>query len=116
MAFLIITFDQIGGIARPISCMKKFVVLLLVVAGLAFVAPLTARAGVHFAFGFPLPLPFPVFYGPAYYGAGPSYYGAPYYGYGYGYGYPGAYFYGRYGPYWRHRYYYRHPYYRHWNR
>ena len=44
--------------------MKKFVVLLVVVAGLAFVAEPTARAGVHFAFG--LPVPVPVFYGPGY--------------------------------------------------
>ena len=73
--------------------MKKFFVLLMVVAGLAFVAEPTARAGVHFVFG--LPIPVPIFYGPGYYDAGPYYYGAPYYGYGYGY----------YGPYWRHRYY-----------
>ena len=75
--------------------MKKLVVLLLVVAGLAFLAEPTARAGVHFVFG--LPIPVPVFYGPGYYGPGPYYYGSPYYGYGYGYGY--------YGPYWRHGYY-----------
>jgi hypothetical protein len=75
--------------------MKKLVVLLLVVAGLAFIAEPTARAGVRFAFG--LPIPVPVFYGPGYYGPGP-YYGGPYYGYGYGY-------YGHYGPYWRNRYY-----------
>jgi hypothetical protein len=75
--------------------MKKFVILLVVVAGLAFVAEPTARAGVHFAFG--LPIPVPVFYGPGYYG---GYYGpGPYYGpYGYGYGYG-------YGPYWRRGYY-----------
>ena len=63
--------------------MKKLVVLLLVVAGLAFLAEPTARAGVRFVFG--LPLPVPVFYGPGYYGPGPYYYGSPYYGYGYGY-------------------------------
>ena len=80
--------------------MKKFFVLLMVVAALAFVAEPTARAGVHFSFG--LPIPVPVFYGPGYYGGGPYYYGggpyyygAPYYGYGYG----------SYGPYWHHRYY-----------
>jgi hypothetical protein len=74
--------------------MKKLVVLLLVVAGLAFLAEPTARAGVHFVFG--LPIPVPVFYGG-------GYYGAPYCGYGYGTGYyPGyGYYYG--GPYWRHR-------------
>lgn len=88
--------------------MKKLVVLLVVVAGLAFLAEPTARAGVRFAFG--LPIPFPVFYGPAYYGPGPYYYGygAPYYGYGY---YPGRYYYGH-GPYWRNRYYYGQRYYR----
>ena len=77
--------------------MKKLVVLLLVVAGLAFVAAPTARAGVHFSFG--LPIPVPVFYGPGYYGA-PYYYGygGPYYGYGGGY-------YRYYRPYWRNRYY-----------
>jgi hypothetical protein len=86
--------------------MKKLVVLLLVVVGLAFLAEPTARAGVRFAFG--LPIPFPVFYGPGYYGPGPYYYGygAPYYGYGY----PG-YYYGHYGPYWRNRYYYGRGYY-----
>jgi hypothetical protein len=84
--------------------MKKLVVLLLVVVGLAFLAEPTARAGVRFAFG--LPIPFPVFYGPGYYGAGPYYYGAPYYGYGY---YPGGgYYYGHHGPYWRNRSYYGH--------
>jgi hypothetical protein len=73
--------------------MKKFVVLIFVVAGLAFLSEPTARAGVHFAFGFPIP--FPVFYGPGYYDP------YPYYGY-----YPGyAYYGGYYGPYWRHRYY-----------
>jgi hypothetical protein len=108
-------FDRIGGSTRPIFCMKKFVVLLLVVAGLAFVAEPAARAGVHFSFGFPIPVPF--VYGPGFYGPGPYYYyGAPYYGapyYGYGYG--GYY----YRPYWRHRYYdgryYGHPYYGHWH-
>ena len=30
---------------------------------------------------------------------------------GYGYGYPGGYYYGHYGPYWRHGYYYGHRYY-----
>jgi hypothetical protein len=99
--------------------MKKFVVLLAIVAGLAFVAEPTARAGVRFAFG--LPIPVPVFYGPAYYGPGPYYYGSPYYGYGYGYGYgyPGGYYYGHYGPYWRNRFYYGHRFYggryRHWH-
>jgi hypothetical protein len=86
-------FDRIRVIIVQYS-MKKLVVLLLVVAGLAFVAEPTARAGVHFVFG--LPIPVPVFYGP-------GYYGGPYYG-GYGY-YPGyGYYYG--GPYWRHRYFY----------
>jgi hypothetical protein len=89
--------------------MKKFAVILAVVAGLAFVSEPTARAGVHFAFG--LPIPVPVFYGPSYYGPDPYYYGSPYYGYGYGYGYPGGYYYGHYGPYWRHRHYYGHRYY-----
>ena len=42
--------------------MKKFVVLIFAIAGLAFLSEPTARAGVHFAFGFPVP--FPVFYGP----------------------------------------------------
>jgi hypothetical protein len=97
--------------------MKKLVVLLFVVAGLAFLAEPTARAGVHFAFGFPIPVP--VFYGPDYYyGPGPYYYGRPYYGYGY---YPGYYYGSYYGPYWRHRYYYgyygqRGGFYRHWRR
>jgi hypothetical protein len=97
--------------------MKKLVVLLFVVAGLAFLAEPTARAGVHFAFGFPIPVP--VFYGPDYYyGPGPYYYGSPYYGYGY---YPGYYYGGYYGPYWRHRYYYgyyghRGGFYRRWRR
>src|ERR1700730_30231 len=82
--------------------MKKFVVLIFAVAGLAFLSEPTARAGVHFAFGFPVP--FPAFYGPGYYD---SY---PYYGY-----YPGyAYYGGYYRPYWPHRYYngyYGHRYY-----
>ena len=74
--------------------MKKFVVLIFAVAGLAFLSEPTARAGVHFAFGFPIPVP--AFYGPGYYDP------YPYYGY-----YPGyAYYGGYYGPYWRHRYYY----------
>ena len=74
--------------------MKKFVVLIFAVAGLAFLSEPTARAGVHFAFGFPIPVP--AFYGPGYYD--------PYSYYGY---YPGyAYYGGYYGPYWRHRYYY----------
>ncbi|HYY26454.1 MAG TPA: hypothetical protein VE860_00825 [Chthoniobacterales bacterium] len=64
--------------------MKKLVLLLFTVAGVAFVFEPTARAGVHFAFGFPIP--FPVFYGPAY----------PYYGYYPGYVYYGGY-YGNYG-------------------
>jgi hypothetical protein len=97
--------------------MKKLVVLLLVAAGLAFLAEPTARAGVHFVFGVPLPVP--AFYGPGYYyggpgpyygGPGPYYYGSPYYGY----------YYGAYGPYWRSRYYYgnrfyRGPHYRYWH-
>src|SRR5438132_12367621 len=89
--------------------MKKLVVLLLVVAGLAFLAEPSARAGVHFFFG--LPIPVPVFYGPDYY-YGPApyyYYGPPYYGYGY---YQGYYYRGYYGPYWRHRYFYGPRYYR----
>jgi hypothetical protein len=74
--------------------MKKFVVLIFAVAGLAFLSEPTARAGVHFAFGFPIPVP--AFYGPGYYDP------YPYYDY-----YPGyAYYGGYYGPYWRHRYYY----------
>jgi hypothetical protein len=83
-----------------ILAMKKLVVLLFVVAGLAFLTEPTARAGVHFFFGFPIPVP--VFYGPGYYGPGPYYYG----GYGPYYGYPGYYYGGYYGPYWRHGYYY----------
>jgi hypothetical protein len=84
---------------------KKLVVLLFVVAGLAFLAEPTARAGVQFAFAFPIPVPF--FYGPGYYyGPGP-YFGPPYYGY--------------YGPDWRPWYYYGPRYYhrrfyRHWRR
>ena len=74
--------------------MKKLFLLLLALGGLSLLFQPTARAGVSFAFGFPIP--FPVFYGPGYYG--PYYYGSPYYGYGY-YG-------GYYGPYWRNRYYY----------
>ena len=74
--------------------MKKFVVLIFAVAGLAFLSEPTARAGVHFAFGFPIPVP--AFYGPGYYDP------YPYYDY-----YPGyAYYGGYYRPYWRHRYYY----------
>lgn len=95
--------------------MKKFFLLFLALAGLSLLFEPTARAGVSFAFGFPIP--FPVFYGPGYYG--PYYYGPPYYGY-----YPGyAYYGGYYGPYWRGgyyhgyyggRYYYR-GYYGHWH-
>ena len=81
--------------------MKKFVVLIFAIAGLAFLSEPTARAGVHFSFGFPVP--FPAYYGPGYYDPY-SYYGYPGYGY---YGYPGyGYYGGYYGPYWRHRYYY----------
>jgi hypothetical protein len=88
--------------------MKKFFLLFLALAGLSLLFEPTARAGVSFAFGFPIP--FPVFYGPSYYG--PYYYGPPYYGY-----YPGyAYYGGYYGPYWRggyyHGYYGRRYYYR----
>jgi hypothetical protein len=73
--------------------MKKFVVLIFAIVGLAFLSEPTARAGVSFAFG--VPIPFPVFYGPSYYSP------YPYYGY-----YPGYAFYGRpYGPYWRQRFY-----------
>ena len=79
--------------------MKKFVVLIFAVAGLAFLSEPTARAGVSFAFGFPIP--FPIFYGPGYYNP------YPYYGY-----YPGyAYYGGYYGPYWRRGNYYGRGYY-----
>jgi hypothetical protein len=92
-SFLLIEFAQSSSKLN----MKKLVVLLLVIAGMAFLLEPTARAGVRFVFG--LPIPVPVFYGPGYYGPGPyyygGYYGGPYYGYGYG----------GYGPYWRHRYY-----------
>jgi hypothetical protein len=36
---------------------KKFVVLVFAIAGLAFLSEPTARAGVSFAFGFPIPIP-----------------------------------------------------------
>ena len=73
--------------------MKKYVVLIFAIAGLAFLSEPTARAGVNFAFGFPVP--FPVFYGAGYCN--------PYVNYGF---YPGFAFYnGYYGPYWRNRYY-----------
>jgi hypothetical protein len=94
--------------------MKKLFLLLLALAGLSLLFEPTARAGVSFAFGFPIP--FPVFYGPGYYN--PYYYGPPpYYGY-----YPGYAYYGGYGPYWRGRYYayygrryYGRGYYGHWH-
>jgi hypothetical protein len=86
---------ELAGSSSNILVMKKLFVLLLVIAGLAFVTAPPAQAGVHFVFGLPVPVPF--FYGPSYYGPGP-YYGAPY-GYGYGYGYYGH------GPYWRRGYY-----------
>ena len=54
--------------------MKKFVVLIFAIAGLAFLSEPTARAGVHFSFGFPVP--FPAYYGPGYYDPY-SYYGYP---------------------------------------
>jgi hypothetical protein len=76
--------------------MKKFVLLILAIAGLALISEPSARAGVNFVFGFPVPpIPVPVFYGPGYYNP------YPYYGYS-----PGVAFYGRFnGPYWRNRYY-----------
>jgi hypothetical protein len=64
--------------------MKKFVVLVFAIAGLAFLSERTARAGVSFAFGFPIPVP--VFYGGRYYNP------YPYYGYS---------GFASFGPYWR---------------
>jgi len=67
--------------------MKKILVLLAIVFGVALLGQPKAQAGVFI--GLPIPLPVPVFYGPAYY--------------------PGGYYYGPRGyayyprPYWRHR-------------
>lgn len=79
--------------------MKKLVVLAFVIAGLAFLSEPPARAGVSFAFGFPIPIP--SIDGPMYYNL------YPYYNYFPGYAYYGGY----YGPYWRNRYYYGRGYY-----
>jgi hypothetical protein len=81
--------------------MKKLIVLLVAVAGLAFLSEPKATAGVHIGIGLPLLLPVPFFYGPGYYD--PYYYNySPGYAYYPGYGY---YHRGYYGPYWRNRYY-----------
>jgi hypothetical protein len=67
--------------------MKKILLLLAVIFGVALLGQPKAQAGVFI--GLPIPLPVPVFYGPAYY--------------------PGGYYYGPRGyayyprPYWRHR-------------
>jgi hypothetical protein len=74
--------------------MKKLVVLAFVTAGLTFLSELQARAGVSFAFGFPISIP--SIEGPVVYDL------YPYYNYLPGY----VYFGGYYGPYWGSRYYY----------
>jgi hypothetical protein len=67
--------------------MKKILLLLAIIFGVALLGQPQAQAGVFI--GLPIPLPVPVFYGPAYY--------------------PGGYYYGPRGyayyprPYWRHR-------------
>jgi hypothetical protein len=88
--------------------MRKFVLFVLAVAGLAFLSEPAAQAGVSFSFGFPVPVPFYYGYYPGYVYYGPYwsngyYYGRGYYGNGpYGYRYYGRGYYGN-GPY-AHRY------------